>query len=274
MSSQSERLIGVSRPSLDDYSDEYDVGGKSHDAYSVGEDDQRGYGDKDRTGGATGYAFDAEDDIEANGACVLFGSAARYGSLGARLCLTVRFLLSSGLLFVAASVMVGLASGTPNGFNGILTLMKENISLSDSQGDLVSSLGLVGLFFTIPAGFLIDRLGAFPSVIGGIVVGISWFRSWDVLCACVCVCVCVCMCVLHQWVVVALCLFIFSSSLCLPVCAHTVPFFVYRIGGDVVCRNLISLLRRLSYLVTHAHSHTHTHSLSLSHSSPFSGMWE
>mmetsp|Transcript_32871 Transcript_32871/g.82561 ORF Transcript_32871/g.82561 Transcript_32871/m.82561 type:complete len:553 (-) Transcript_32871:56-1714(-) len=162
-----DRLVG--QPTLEDYSDdEYDkqyFGDKVSSATLKNElHTEDPYVMNSESG-----AEDSESDfdLESTGACVLFGDRARYGSFGVRARLTARFLVSSGLLYVAASVMVGLASGTPNGFNGILTLMHQNLNLSDSQADLVSSLGLVGLFFTIPAGFLIDRFGSFPPLIGG-----------------------------------------------------------------------------------------------------------
>jgi len=56
--------------------------------------------------------------------------------------------------------MVALLSGTTSAFNAFSEMFQTDNQLSDIQLGLISGLGLLGVYFTVPVGFAFDRWGA------------------------------------------------------------------------------------------------------------------
>src|SRR3989338_2362701 len=71
------------------------------------------------------------------------------------------FKLSKTLLIIVGCFLVALTSGMNNAFNPIASDIQSAERLSFSQFNTMISLGLVGYFFTVPAGFVNDSIGPF-----------------------------------------------------------------------------------------------------------------
>jgi hypothetical protein len=104
---------------------------------------------------------------------MLMPSAKRYTCCG---------MCSQGVVIAQIMVMVGVCmcgfvSGSSNAFNNIGDSVQRGLQLTDAQISLLTGLGLVGTQFTLPAGFMIDKVGVYSvclisatMVIGGYVI--------------------------------------------------------------------------------------------------------
>eukprot|EP00033_Pygsuia_biforma_P002357 GCRY01002607.1.p1 GENE.GCRY01002607.1~~GCRY01002607.1.p1 ORF type:complete len:547 (-),score=109.54 GCRY01002607.1:591-2231(-) len=75
------------------------------------------------------------------------------------------------LIFVCAVIM-SLFSGLPNLFNFISDDVQADTGYSDGQISLLQSLGQLGLYFTLPAGVILDRFGYWKTALGGSLLSI------------------------------------------------------------------------------------------------------
>ena len=99
---------------------------------------------------------------------------------------------------VIGATLAALLGGTTNSLNSLSTALSNDLRLSDSTYQLLASLALIGLYFAIPAGFVIhlhivfyvskltlivrsacfDRFGAFKTAVGGTVLhGLSFLAA-------------------------------------------------------------------------------------------------
>mmetsp|Transcript_3495 Transcript_3495/g.5198 ORF Transcript_3495/g.5198 Transcript_3495/m.5198 type:complete len:535 (+) Transcript_3495:5-1609(+) len=69
---------------------------------------------------------------------------------------------------VLGCFFIALTSGTTNAFNPIGVEIEKELGLSSQQTNVLTSMGLIGLFFTIPAGMLNDRFGPFITCFGSL----------------------------------------------------------------------------------------------------------
>jgi MFS family permease len=65
--------------------------------------------------------------------------------------------------------------GTQNAFNTIASHIQNDTGLGDNLMTLLSSLGIIGLFFTFPAGYVNDRFGAmWTGLIGAVLTSAGY----------------------------------------------------------------------------------------------------
>jgi MFS family permease len=73
------------------------------------------------------------------------------------------------------AMIIGLQSGTTNAFNTIASHIQNDTGLGDNLMTLLSSLGIIGLFFTFPAGYVNDRFGAmWTGLIGAVLTSAGY----------------------------------------------------------------------------------------------------
>lgn len=63
------------------------------------------------------------------------------------------------LVITLGGLLIALLAGTTNGFNLFSESVQKDMSLSNVELGLVSGLGLLGVYFTIPVGYILDRWG-------------------------------------------------------------------------------------------------------------------
>ena len=85
------------------------------------------------------------------------------------------FRFSKSLLIIVGCFLVAITSGMNNAFNPIATDMMHAEHLSFNQFNVLVAFGLVGYFFTVPAGVLNDFIGPFRTgLIGMVCVGAGY----------------------------------------------------------------------------------------------------
>src|SRR5689334_754549 len=82
-------------------------------------------------------------------------------SPSAPLSLVPPLLTSSPLTLLCVWRCSGLWAGSGNALNVVLSQLSEDCGLSDSQVTLMTSLGMLGAQFTVPAGWALDKFGRF-----------------------------------------------------------------------------------------------------------------
>ncbi|KAJ5072197.1 permease-related [Anaeramoeba ignava] len=70
---------------------------------------------------------------------------------------------------IISAILISLFCGSPNAFNHLNSKIKDDQNYSENFMSQLASYGMVGLYFTIPAGILYDRIGPrFTSILGSI----------------------------------------------------------------------------------------------------------
>mmetsp|Transcript_5542 Transcript_5542/g.15690 ORF Transcript_5542/g.15690 Transcript_5542/m.15690 type:complete len:492 (+) Transcript_5542:97-1572(+) len=68
------------------------------------------------------------------------------------------------LSILITGFIIALMCGTPNAFALVSEPMQEDLGLEQYQVDLITSFGIVGLFFTVPVGMFYDFAGAYITI--------------------------------------------------------------------------------------------------------------
>lgn len=70
-----------------------------------------------------------------------------------------RVLFIKKLIITLGGFFLSILGATPNGFNFFARKLQTDMHLTDTELALLSGLGLLGLNFTFPVGYVLDRWG-------------------------------------------------------------------------------------------------------------------
>ncbi|KAJ5067981.1 transporter mch1-related [Anaeramoeba ignava] len=83
------------------------------------------------------------------------------------------------VLQIISAIIISLLCGAPNAFDKISSKIQNTEHYNDGFIQVLTSLEMLGLYFTIPAGFLHDKFGAkIASLIGGVSSITFFFTLW------------------------------------------------------------------------------------------------
>lgn len=93
---------------------------------------------------------------------------------------------------VVGCVVLSIMCGAPNAFFRVRERLQEDQGMPAWQLNLVASFGMLGLYFTIPAGLILDRFGApitiaigsVMSVVGYICMAFTGAKTWYLMWGC------------------------------------------------------------------------------------------
>lgn len=82
-------------------------------------------------------------------------------------------------LALLGSMIVGIVCGATEGISPILQKVSDDLDLSVVESAILSGCGVVGLFFIIPSGIILDRYGTVNGTIIGYFIGITGYISFS-----------------------------------------------------------------------------------------------
>jgi len=97
------------------------------------------------------------------------------------------------IFIIVGATMMAILGGTTNAFNNMSLKLQADLQLSPQELQLFAGMGLVGVYFVLPAGYLLDRFGpVLVGIIGSAMVALAYtamsfctIQLWPVALLCI-----------------------------------------------------------------------------------------